>query len=133
MNQTISLQEFMDKNSTIITLPEGIIKDKEYLFAKLNKNDSIKEYEHEVYEREDYYNWNCRLTHIWIMHTFAALKTLSTNLLTDFNQIKGLGGTNNDESIRAIGIVYDNKIVYVVDPQGYSYARYVGLKTMKGI
>lgn len=132
MNQTISLQEFMNRNSTIVALPENVVKDKEYLFAKLNKNDSIKEYEHEVYEKEDYYKWNCRLTHLWIMHTYAAFKTLSTNLLTSFDQIKGLGGVNDDESIRAIGIVYDNKIIYVVDPQGYSYARYVGLRPFKG-
>ena len=126
----INLQNLMDSNTTLIELPKELNIEKEYKFAKLNKNDSIQEYEDLVYKKEDYNIFNCKFTHLWIMETYEALKILSTNLLTDFKQLKGLGGSD-DNYTYVVGIVYNNKIVYVVDPQGHSYARYVGLNKIR--
>lgn len=51
---------------------------------------------------------------------------LANNFSADFDFLKGKGGY--DETYRKVVLVYcPNKPYLVIDPEGYSYARYVGL------
>lgn len=51
---------------------------------------------------------------------------LSKNLLSDHNFLKGCGGRDMEGYIHAIEIVSEGRKTFYINPEGYSYARYVG-------
>lgn len=122
--------EYITNHSRLVEMPPELVKEKEYLFASLNKNNTIKEYQEEVYEKEEYYKWTCITTHIWFIDNYKALELLENNLLTSMPQLKGKGG-DYEKKVLVIAVVYKDQVRFVIDPQGYSYARYVGLHKYK--
>jgi hypothetical protein len=117
-------------------------------FANLNKNNTIQEYIKEV-EKGDYTKQNVKITREIHFTDQQALEDFSNMLLADFDFLEGAGGSytddnrinsmldyyNMDESeqssiqwnLSGVAVYFDNKLQFVIDPQGYSYARYVGL------
>ena len=140
--------ENINKNSVIVAIPQENQKTFSFKWAHLNKNSNLKTYIDEV-KNNEYYNRDGKITHEWTFTDFQALQSLKSNLLTDFSQIAGLGGTDSDDprlekythinevprdivdSVKwhnlVIAVIYENKIKFVIDPQGFNYARYVGL------
>jgi hypothetical protein len=142
-------------NSSVIIAVEPEKQEKfTFKWAHLNKNATLKEYINEV-KAGEYYNRDGKITHIWTFTDFEALQSLKSNLLIDFSQLSGLGGSDTDDSrIKTIenfnsmsreqrdtvkwynlvvAVVYNDKIQFVIDPQGFNYARYVGLIDSSGI
>jgi len=140
--------ENINKNSVILAIEPENQKSFTFKWAHLNKNATLKEYIEEV-KAGEFYNRDGKITHIWTFTDFEALQSLKVNLLTDFNQLSGLGGSDTDdpriktienfnamnrqerESVKwynlVVAVIYNGKIQFVIDPQGYNYARYVGL------
>jgi len=121
-------------------------------WARLNKNDTLQQYRDEV-ARGDYDNEEIEITRVVIMSP-AAYGLFCDQLLSDFDWLAGMGGTNSDhvskydgqenayllllndtnelelwraEAYRVGLLVTDGNRQLVIDPQGYNYARYVGL------
>lgn len=140
--------ENINKKSSIIAIKPENQKILSFKWANLNKNNRLSTYIEEV-KNNEYYNRDGKITHEWTFTDFQALQSLKNNLLTDFTQISGLGGSDSDDprleefkdvfkiprelmqSVKwynlVIAVIYENKIQFVIDPQGYNYARYVGL------
>lgn len=117
-------------------------------FANLNKNNTLAQYQEEV-SKGDCYNQTVKITREIHFNDTQSLKYFSNLLLHDFDFIEGTGGSYTDDNrinsmsdydnmtelerktvqFNSLGIaVYLNdKIQFVIDAQGYSYARYVGL------
>lgn len=117
-------------------------------FAKLNKNNTIEEYEEEV--AKDSYNLeDIKISKEVHFKNADSLEYFSNLLLNNFDFLDGTGGSNTDDKRvnsmadyrnmskeeqktvkwyrEGIAIYINNKLQFVVDAQGYSYARYVGL------
>lgn len=114
-------------------------------FSKLNKNQTIGEYENEVNSGE----YNTRKVKVEREVNFdnkEDFDNFSNMLLHDFSFLENQGGTYSDDPRFAdfdslskvekstidfydVGVMikYKNKDMYFVDPQGFPYARYVGL------
>lgn len=117
-------------------------------FADLNKNNTLDQYIDEV-AKGDYTLQNVKITKELHFNNFEALENFSNMLLTDFDFLTNTGGSytddnrinsmtdfyNMDEAERqtvqwnlyGVAIYFENELQFVVDAQGYSYARYVGL------
>jgi hypothetical protein len=117
----LEIIEIEEENQTIAT----------YRWAHLNKNNTLKEYKDLCNNDYDFYRQKGKTTHILKVNSYEALDALNHNLLTSIEQIKGKGGTYQDNDGKYINLViavmFKDKLQYVIDPQGYSYARYVGL------
>lgn len=120
-------------------------------FAKLNKNNTLDEYKLEC-DKGEYYEEQVLLTHHADL-TAEQFRAFCGHLLSDFPWLDGLGGTDSDYPFRGsmtewckqsdaeknawraqsyrLGVLVTRPDGYaiVVDPQGYRYARYVGLLT----
>lgn len=120
-------------------------------WAKLNKNDTLDQYKQEC-ARGDYVEVPVEITHRADL-THEQFRAFGGHLLSDFPWLDGLGGTDSDypfegsdvewrklpkeqqDAWRAksyrLGVLVTRPDGYaiVVDPQGYKYARYVGLLT----
>lgn len=140
--------ENINKNSSIVAINPQNQKTLSFKWANLNKNSNLKTYIDEV-KKGEFYNRDGKITHEWTFTDFQALQSLKSNLLTDFKQISGLGGSDSDdprlaqytdvfkiprdlmESVKwynlVVAVIYENKIKFVIDPQGCGYARYVGI------
>jgi hypothetical protein len=117
-------------------------------FANLNKNATLDQYKEEI-AKGDYYKQDVKITReIHFLNT-ETLENFSNLLLNDFEFINGTGGSYTDDNrinsmsdydnmdsferktvkFNSLGIAvyFDNKIQFVIDAQGYSYSRYVGL------
>lgn len=147
MTTETKLKKHIQDNSTITKCEDRneIIDCK---WAYLNKNATLKEYCDEV-SKGDCYDRKTILTHKWNFKTLKGFEFFKINLLTDFEQLQGLGGTYSDDprlddykeiynvpseimqSVEwftlGVGIYFNDKLMFVVDPQGHSYSRYVGL------
>ena len=141
--------ENINKYSTIEKIEPENQKTFSYKWAHLNKNSNLSTYIEEV-EKNDFYTRDGKVTHEWTFTDFQALQALKNNLLTDFEQLAGLGGSDSDdERLKqyddvykiprdimqsakwynlVVAVIYENKIQFVIDPQGFNYARYVGLQ-----
>jgi hypothetical protein len=141
--------EVINNNVTVNELNE----DKQYFvigseFAHLNKNNTLDEYKEEVLKGEYELN-NVKITKEIHFTTQEALNNFSNMLLTDFDFLEGTGGSYTDDNrvntmtdyynmdeeeqntvtwnLYGVAIYFNNKLQFVVDAQGYNYARYVGL------
>ena len=139
----------INKYSSIVKIAPENQKTSVYKWAHLNKNSNLSTYIEEV-KKHEYYERDGKVTHEWTFTDFQALQALKNNLLTDFEQLAGLGGSDSDdERLKqyddvykiprdimqsakwynlVVAVIYENKIQFVIDPQGFNYARYVGLQ-----
>lgn len=117
-------------------------------FADLNKNNTMDQYIAEV-EKGKYSLENVKVTKEVHFNSLEALENFSNMLLNDFDFLTNTGGSftednrinsmtdfyNMDEEERdsvqwnlyGVAIYFNNELQFIVDAQGYSYARYVGL------
>ncbi|AME08453.1 LPD29 domain-containing protein [Bacillus sp. SDLI1] len=128
-------------------------EDQEYFvidaqFANLNKNQTLDQYKDEV-SKGDYRLKNVKITKEVHFNTEEALNNFSNLLLNDFDFLAETGGSFTEDNrinsmidyynmddlekntvkwnLYGVGVYYDGKLQFIVDAQGYSYARYVGL------
>lgn len=96
-------------------------------FPNMNKNDTITKNDKEIAASS--YEQDCKIEAVKVI-TDAEYKHLVNNFLEDNEIIAGLGGDEciGVEYIGLITIVINNKTreAIAINPQGYSYARYVG-------
>jgi hypothetical protein len=117
-------------------------------FAHLNKNNTLIQYKEEVLKGE-YSLENVKITKEIHFNNQEALKNFSNMLLNDFDFLANTGGSYTDDNrinsmtdfynmdeeerntvqwnLYGVAIYFNNKLQFVVDAQGYNYARYVGL------
>jgi hypothetical protein len=141
--------EVINNNVTVNELNE----DKQYFvigseFAHLNKNNTLDQYKEEVLKGEYELN-NVKITKEIHFNSQEALTNFSNMLLNDFSFLENTGGSYTDDSrinsmtdyynmddvdkntvtwnLYGVAIYFNGKLQFVVDCQGYSYARYVGL------
>lgn len=117
-------------------------------FADLNKNNTLDQYKEEV-EKGKYSLENVKITKEVHFDNLEALTSFSNMLLNDFDFLTNTGGSFTDDNrinsmtdfynmdewekqsvkwnLNSVAIYFNNELQFVVDAQGYSYARYVGL------
>lgn len=117
-------------------------------FADLNKNNTLDEYKGEV-EKGKYSLENVKITKEIHFNNLESLENFSNMLLTDFDFLSNTGGSYTDDNrinsmtdfynmdeeerktvqwtLYGVAIYFNNELQFVVDAQGYNYARYVGL------
>lgn len=117
-------------------------------FANLNKNSTLDQYKDEV-TKGDFTLENVKITKEVHFNTEEALNNFSNMLLNEFDFLAETGGSftedhrinsmidyyNMDDlekrtvqwNLYGVGVYYNGKLKFIVDAQGYSYARYVGL------
>lgn len=117
-------------------------------FANLNKNCTLDQYEDEV-TKGDYRLENVKITKEVHFNTKEALINFSNMLLNDFDFLAETGGSFTEDNrinsmidyynmddlekntvkwnLYGVGVYYGGKLQFIVDAQGYSYARYIGL------
>lgn len=121
-------------------------------FANLNKNCTLDEYkEHcDLPETGEWYHQDAMVTKDILFTDEKAYAFFSNMLLDDFDFIAGTGGSatddervneykdflNMDSETRktvkwycdnAVAVYLNGSLMFVIDAQGYSYARYVGM------
>jgi hypothetical protein len=131
----------------------AIEEDKQYFvagaeFADLNKNNTLDQYKEEV-EKGKFSLETVKITKEIHFDNQEALNTFSNMLLNDFDFLTGTGGTYTDDNrlnsmtdfynmdeddknsvkwnLYGVAVYFNNKLQFVIDAQGYDYARYVGL------
>lgn len=117
-------------------------------FANLNKRNTIKEYEKEIV-KGDYLFQDVKITRELYFNNIEELESFNNSLMLDFDFIDGTGGSCTDDErindikdfwnmsdeerdtvewyLKGIAVYFNNELQYIIDAQGYSYARYVGL------
>lgn len=141
--------EIVNNNVEVIEIEEN---DQYYVidtkFANLNKNNTLSQYQEEVL-KGDCYNQNVKVTREIHFNDAKSLEYFSNLLLHDFDFITGTGGSYTDDNrindmsdydnmssierktvqwnSTGIAVYFNDKIQFVIDAQGYSYSRYVGL------
>jgi hypothetical protein len=117
-------------------------------FADLNKNNTLDQYKEEV-SKDKYSLEDVKVTKEVHFNSLEALTNFSNILLNDFDFLTNTGGSytddtrfnsmtdyhNMDDSERrtvkwnlyGVAVYFNGKLQFVVDAQGHSYARYVGL------
>ncbi|QDX94724.1 hypothetical protein EEL30_22035 [Brevibacillus laterosporus] len=117
-------------------------------FANMNKNNTIDEYKEEV-EQGEYSLENVKITKEVHFNNEEALTYFTNMLLHDFDFLCETGGSYTDDNrinsmadfynmdedekktvkwnLLGVAVYLNNKLQFVIDAQGYSYARYVGL------
>ena len=141
--------EIINKSVKVIDLEEN----KKYFvigsqFAHLNKNNTLDQYKEEV-EKGEYSLENVKITKEVHFQSEEALEYFSNLLLKDFTWLEGTGGSYTDDvrinsmtdyynmteeerktviwTTVGVAIYFNNQLQYIVNPEGHSYARYVGL------
>lgn len=117
-------------------------------FANLNKNSTLDQYKDEV-TKGDFTLENVKITKEVHFNTEEALNNFSNMLLNEFDFLSETGGSFTEDNrinsmidyynmddlekrtvqwnLYGVGVYYNGKLQFIVDAQGYSYARYVGL------
>lgn len=141
--------EFIYNSTDVKTLDENnqyFIMGSE--FAHLNKNNTLKQYKEEVLKGE-YSLEDVKITRELHFNSEEALENFSNMLLNDFDFLNDTGGSFTEDNrvnsmtdfynmdkderetvkwyLKGVAVYFDNKLQFIVDAQGYSYARYVGL------
>lgn len=140
INNTIDIKELTEEQKYFVIGSQ---------FAHLNKNNTLDQYKEEI-KAEAFYLQNVEITKEVHFQTAETLEYFSNMLLHDFDFIQGTGGSRTDDnriqsmtdynnmteeerktvefySCDCIAVYYNNQLQFVIDAQGYSYARYVGL------
>lgn len=138
----------IEQNTKVIELSENeqyFIKNS--YFSHVNKLCWLSEYKEHI-EKNEYYLQDCKVTKE-IHMTKEDLNNFEKLLLNDFTFLEHTGGSYTDDlrinSMRdyqemtkeerktvkfnsyVVAVYCENKIQFVIDAQGFSYARYVGL------
>ncbi|MCY7542485.1 hypothetical protein P9173_09390 [Bacillus safensis] len=117
-------------------------------FANLNKNCTLTEYKNEV-EKGDYSNEDVKITKEIHFNNADAYENFGNMLMTNFDFLNETGGSFTEDNRinsyldydmmdefekrtvkwfrKGVAVYFGDKMMFVVDAQGYSYARYVGL------
>ncbi|TPG68680.1 hypothetical protein EEL31_09185 [Brevibacillus laterosporus] len=117
-------------------------------FANLNKNNTLVKYKQEI-EQGNYSLENVKITKEVHFNNEEALTYFTNMLLHDFDFLSETGGSYTDDNrinsmtdfynmeedekktvkwnLLGVAVYFNNKLQFVIDAQGYSYARYVGL------
>lgn len=136
---SIEVKELDENNQYFVTGAE---------FADLNKNNTIEQYMEEV-EKGKYSLENVKITKEVHFDNLEALTNFSNMLLNDFDFLTNTGGSFTEDNrvnsmtdfynmeqeekqavqwnLYGVAIYFNNELQFVVDAQGHSYARYVGL------
>lgn len=141
--------EAINSNINIVDLKE----EKQYFvigsqFANLNKNNTLDQYKEEV-SNGKFYLQNVKITKEVHFQSAESLNYFSNMLLNDFDFLVNTGGSFTDDNrinsmtdynnmteeeretvifnLYGVAIYHNNELKFVVDAQGYSYSRYVGL------
>ena len=149
--QTIEKEEkeYIYNNIEVVDVAEGqeyFVKNAQ--FAHLNKNNTLDQYKKEVAAGEYYLN-TLKVEKEIHFKDLKSLKLFENMLLHDFNFIDHTGGSytkdlrinsmtdyyNMTEEekksvewfLKGIAVYHNNELIFVIDAQGYSYARYIGL------
>lgn len=142
-------KEYINNNVEVVDLEEeNQYFVKNAYFANLNKNNTLERYQEEV-ENGDYYNNTLKVTREIHFKDEESYNLYINMLLHDFDFINGTGGSYTDDLrinsmtdyynmtseeqksvewlLQGIAVYVNDELMFVVDAQGYSYARYVGL------
>ena len=117
-------------------------------FANMNKNQTLQEYKEEV-ESGKFALETVKITRELHLENEQALKYFENHLLTDFDFLEGSGGSYTDDkrinsmmdwermskeerqtvkfNLIGIAVYYNNQLQFIINTEGFSYARYVGL------
>lgn len=142
-------KEYINDNIEVVDLEEGnqyFVKNA--YFANLNKNNTLERYQEEV-SKGDYYLNTLKVTREVHFKDLKSYNLYINMLLHDFDFIDGTGGSYTDDLrinsmtdyynmtseeqktiewlLKGVAVYIDNELMFVVDAQGYCYARYVGL------
>ena len=142
-------KEYINNNVEVVNLEEeNQYFVKNAYFANLNKNNTLEQYKKEVAIGAYYLN-TLKVTREVHFRDLESYNLYINMLLHDFDFIDGTGGSYTDDLrinsmtdyynmteeekksvewfLKGIAVYYNNELMFVVDAQGYSYARYVGL------
>jgi len=141
--------EQVNNNIKVVEIEE----DKQYFiigseFANLNKNCTLDQYKEEV-SKGDFYLQNVKITKEVHFNNIESLENFSNLLLNDFDFLTNTGGSYTDDkrinsmtdyhnmseaerktvefNLYGVAVYFNNKLQFVIDAQGYNYARYIGL------
>ena len=130
-----------------------LAEDKQYYvinsqMANLNKNNTLDQYKEEV-AKGDFYLKDIKITKEIHFQNEESLSYFSDMLLNDFEFLEGTGGSFTEDlrftsikdyhnmteeeresvifNLYGVAVYYNNNLQFIVDAQGHSYARYVGL------
>lgn len=128
-------------------------EDEQYIMenvamARLNKNDTLQEYQDQL-KTGEYYHRDIKITKELHFEDFNTYDLFANMLLSDFDFLKDSGGSyTEDERIQTledfykmdkeeqetvkwnsygIAVYHQDELMFIVDTQGYDYARYVGI------
>lgn len=142
-------KEYINNNVEVVDLEE---QDQYFVknayFANLNKNNTLEQYQEEV-SKGDYYLNTLKVTREIHFNDEKSYNLYINMLLHDFDFIDGTGGSYTDDLrinsmtdyynmsgeeqktvewlLQGVAIYVNNELMFVVDAQGYCYARYVGI------
>lgn len=142
-------KEYIYNNIEVVDVAEGqeyFVKNAQ--FSHLNKNNTLDQYKKEV-EAGAYYLNTLKVEKEVHFKDLKALKVFENMLLDDFDFIDNTGGSytkdlrinsmsdyyNMTEEekksvewfLKGIAVYHNNELIFVIDAQGFCYARYVGL------
>lgn len=142
-------KEYINNNIEVVDLEEGnqyFVKNA--YFANLNKNNTLERYQEEVSKGDHYLN-TLKVTREVHFKDLKSYNLYINMLLHDFDFIDGTGGSYTDDLrinsmtdyynmtseeqktiewlLKGVAVYIDNELMFVIDAQGYCYARYVGL------
>ena len=134
----VKVVELADDNQYMIT---------NVALPSLNKNNTIEEVKEEV--NNNMYYQDCKVTRELHFDNETVFNNFSNMLLNDFDFLKNAGGSYTDDArinsmedykqmteeerktvkfnLYVIAVYLNNKLMFVIDTQGYSYARYTGI------
>lgn len=142
-------KEYINNNVEVVDLEEeNQYFVKNAYFANLNKNNTLERYQEEV-AKGDYYLNALKVTREVHFKDLESYNLYINMLLHDFDFIDGTGGSYTDDLrinsmtdyynmtseeqktiewlLKGVAVYVNNELMFVVDAQGYCYARYVGL------
>lgn len=142
-------EQYINDNVEVIEVEESeqyFVKNAQ--FANMNKNNTLEEYQEKIAE-SDYYLNTLKVTREIHFKDVKAYNLYINMLLHDFDFIEGTGGSYTDDLrinamadyynmskeekatvewlLQGIAVYVSGELMFVVDAQGFSYARYVGL------
>ena len=130
-----------------------LAEDKQYYvinsqMANCNKNNTLEQYKEEI-AKGDFYLKDIKITKEVHFKNEESLSCLSNMLLNDFDFLEGTGGCFTEDerftsitdyhnmteeeresiifNLYGVAVYYNNTLQFIIDAQGHSYARYVGL------